>query len=221
MMRIVEGLKVRVQGRGGRNAGERLNAASAHRAAAQQARFCRALISPGSRVAPVRLPDDRPLPGTWERDERAVAWVYGSILVAAAVVVATDVIASKPGQILLYTAATMVVVWLAHSYAAFVGHGGRVDVAGVGARVRYAMSTELAVLASASPTLIAIAACWLVGAGVTATGLVGLIVSIATMALVTGGIARRAGAGRFGVVAAAVGALLLGGLLVAAKVALK
>jgi hypothetical protein len=160
-------------------------------------------------------------PGSWERDERTVAWIYGSILVAAAVVVATEVIASKPGQILLYTTSTMVVVWLVHSYAAFVGHGGRIDIGGVGARVRHAMSTEFAVLASATPTLIAIAASWLVGAGVAATGLVGLIVSIATMVLIAAGIARRAGARQLGVVAAGVGALLVGGLLIAAKLALK
>jgi hypothetical protein len=169
-------------------------------------------------VAP---PDDRLPPGTWERDERTVAWIYGSILVAVAVVVASDVIATDAAQILLYTAATMVVVWLAHSYAAFVGHGGRVDIGGVGARIRHAMGTELPVLASASPTLIAIAVCWVVGAGVTASGVVGLIVSIATMALVAGGAARRAGSGRVGMAAAAVGALVLGALLVAAKVALK
>jgi hypothetical protein len=93
-------------------------------------------------------------PGSWERDERTVAWIYGSILVAAAVVVATEVIASKPGQILLYTTSTMVVVWLVHSYAAFVGHGGRIDIGGVGARVRHAMSTEFAVLASATETIL-------------------------------------------------------------------
>jgi hypothetical protein len=69
--------------------------------------------------------------------------------------------------------------------------------------------------------LIAIAVCWMVGAGVAASGLVGLIVSIATMALVASGAARRAGAGRVGMAAAAVSALVLGGLLVAAKVALK
>jgi hypothetical protein len=158
---------------------------------------------------------------SWERDERAVAWVYGSMLVAAAVVVAAEVVASAPGQIFLYSAVAMVVVWLAHSYAAFVGHGGRVDTGGVGAGVLHAMRTELAVLESAGPTLIAIAVSWLLGASVSATGLVGLVVAIATMVLVAAGAARRAGAGRFGTAAAAIGALLVGGLLVVAKLALK
>ena len=157
----------------------------------------------------------------WERDEGAVAWVYGSILAASAVVVASGVIASAPGQVLLYTAATMTVVWLAHSYAAFVGHGGRVDVAGLGGRLAHAMRTELPVLASAIPTLIALVIAWLVGAGVTATGLAGLISAIATMALVAAGAAQRRGAGGLGMAASAAGALVLGGMLIIAKVALK
>jgi hypothetical protein len=163
-----------------------------------------------------------PLPaGGWERDERAVAWVYGSILVGAAVVVAAGVIASKPGQVPLYTASTMVVVWLAHSYAAFVGHGGRLDVEGRRERWLHALATELPVLASAAPTLIAMGVAWLADAGVGATGLTGLIASIATMAIVAAGAARRTGAGPLGIAAAAASALLLGGLLVFAKVALK
>jgi hypothetical protein len=162
-----------------------------------------------------REPDD------WARDERAVAWVYGSTLVGAAVVVATGVVASRPGQVPVYTAATMMVVWLAHSYAAFVGHGGRVHVAGLGRRIHNAMSSELPVLASAMPTLIALAIAWLAGGDVDTTGLVGLATSITVMSAVTARSARRSGASTLGVVAAAATALVVGALLVAAKVALK
>jgi hypothetical protein len=159
--------------------------------------------------------------GTWERDEGAVAWVYGSILVGAAVVVASGVVASAPGQVLVYTAATMVIVWLAHSYAAFVGHGGRVDIGGVHMRLAAAMRIELPVLASSVPTLIVLAVCWLVGTGLGPTGLIGLIAADVTMALVAGGAARRAGAGYPGIAAAVLAALVIGTALIAAKVSLK
>jgi len=173
-----------------------------------------------SRVKEVAHPADRPTE-TWERDEGAVAWVYGSILAGAAVVVAAGVIASAPGQVLLYTTATMIVVWLVHSYAAFIGHGGRFNLVGLYARLRHAMRTELPILAAATPTLAALAAASLFSAGVAATGLVGLVTSIATMAVVATRAARRAGAGRVGMAAAAAGALALGAILIAAKVALK
>jgi hypothetical protein len=154
------------------------------------------------------------------RDEAAVAWVYGAILVATAVAVATAK-AEGTGQVLLYTAATMTVVWLAHAYAAFVGHGGRLEIEGLGSRILHALGTELPVLASAGPTLIAIAVCWLAGADVGSTGLVGLIISIATIVVVAAAAARRAGARRQGIAAAAASALLIGGIIVAAKIALK
>jgi hypothetical protein len=165
--------------------------------------------------------DRRPPAGSWERDERAVAWVYGSILVGAAVVVAANVIASRPGQVVIYTATTMVVVWLVHSYAAFVGHGGRIDLRGLRGRVAHALNAELPVLACSIPTLAATALSALLGAGVATTGLVGLIASIATMAVVAARTARRAGAGALGVAAATASALLFGLLLVVAKVSLK
>ena len=158
---------------------------------------------------------------SWTRDERTVAWVYGSTLVGAAVVVSAGVVASEPGQVPLYTAATMVVVWLAHSYAAFVGHGGRVHLTGLASRIHSAMSSELPVLASATPTLAALAIAWLAGAGVNTTGWAGLATAIAVMSAVTAREARQSGAGKLGVVAAALTALVVGVLLVAAKVALK
>ena len=165
------------------------------------------------------LRGERP-PDIWERDEAIVAWVYGSLL-AGAWVVPSGVVATAPGQVLLYTTISMVVIWVAHSYAAFVGHGGRFDAGGLVARVRHAMGTELPVLASATPTLIALATAWLFGAGVASTALVGLCTAIATMALVAATAARRAGAGRLGICAAVTAALVLGTLLIAAKVALK
>jgi hypothetical protein len=164
--------------------------------------------------------DDRQA-DTWERDERAVAWVYGAILAGATVVVAASVIASAPGQVLIYTTVAMAVVWLAHSYAAFVGHGGRLDVGGVGVRLRHAFRTEIPVLASAIPTLVAVGISWLVGGGVAVTGIVGVVTSIATMAVVAGAAARRAGAGVAGIALAGGGALVLGAILIAAKVSLK
>jgi hypothetical protein len=157
----------------------------------------------------------------WERDESAVAWVYGSILAGAAVVVAAGVIASAPGQVLVYTLSTMIVVWLVHSYAAFVGHGGRFDLAGLHVRLGHAMRIELPILAAAAPTLVALGATSLMGAGVATTGIAGLVTSIATMAVVATRAAWRAGAGRLGMAAAAGGALVFGAILIAAKVALK
>lgn len=155
-----------------------------------------------------------------ERDEAVVGWVYGSILVGSAVV-AGGVIASEPGQVPLYTAVTMVVVWLAHSYAAFVGHGGRLDHAGRRGRLLHALAAELPVLTSATPTLIAMGVASLVGTDVGTTSYTGLIVAIATMVVVAAGAARRTGAGALGIAAAAAVALLFGGLLIIAKVALK
>lgn len=159
--------------------------------------------------------------GAWERDEGIVAWIYGSILAGAAVVVAANVIASQPGQVAAYTAATMLVVWVVHSYAAFVGHGGRLDVGGLRARFVHALGTELPVLVSATPTVAAATACAVLGAGVSLTGLVGLITAIATMAVVAAVAARRAHAGPLGITAATSSALVVGALLVAAKVVLK
>ncbi len=115
----------------------------------------------------------------------------------------------------------MVVVWLAHSYAAFVGQGGRVHLTGLGSRIRNAMGGELPVLASATPTLVALTIAWLAGATVNTNGLVGLATSITVMSTVAGSSAWRSGAGTLGVVAAAATALVLGALLVGAKVALK
>jgi hypothetical protein len=154
------------------------------------------------------------------RDDATVAWTLGSILAGATVVAATDV-ASESGQVLIYTGAGMVVIWLAHSYAAFVGHGGRFDIHGLASRLRHAMNIELPVLASAVPTLIALASASLIGAGVSSTGLVGLMAAIATMAVTAARAARRTGASPLGVSTAVGGALILGAMLIAAKVALK
>jgi hypothetical protein len=165
--------------------------------------------------------DARLPPAAWEREERDVASVYGSILAGAAVVVAAGVIASSPGQVLLYTGSTMLVVWLTHSFALFVGHGGRLDREDRWNRGLDALETELPVLASTVPALVAMAVAWIANASVATTGLVGLIVSIASMCVTAGLAARRTGAGGLGIAAAVFSALLLGGLLVIAKVALK
>jgi hypothetical protein len=162
-----------------------------------------------------------PPDGTWERDERAVAWIYGSILVGAAVVVAANAIATRPWQVLVYTAVTMFVVWLAHSYAAFVGHGGRFDVPRLRVRVAHALNTELPVLVCSTPTLVATAISAVASTSVATTGLVGLIAAITTMAVVAASTARRSGGGAVGVTAAVASALLFGLVLVGAKVAIK
>jgi hypothetical protein len=165
--------------------------------------------------------DEHELPaGAWERDESVVAWVYGSILAAAAVAVATDIKASQSGDVLLYTAATMVVVWLAHSYGVFVGHGGRVDLPGRTSRLWHALRTELPLLVCAVPTLLALAVCWLTGADIETTGAVGLAVAVSVMVLVAAGAARRTGASGTAVVIDGVGALLLGGIIVVLKISL-
>lgn len=165
-------------------------------------------------------PDHQPPPGVWERDEGTVAWVYGSILAAAAVAVATDIKASESGDVLLYTAATMIVVWLAHSYGVFVGRGGRVDIPGRAARLVDALRTEFPLLACAVPTFVALAICGLADADLETTGAVGLTVSIGVMALVAGDAARRTGASRGAIIAAGASALVLGGVIVIAKISL-
>lgn len=160
-------------------------------------------------------------PDSWERDERAVAWVYGAILTATTVVVASSVVASQPGQVLIYTASTMAVVWFAHSYAAFVGHGGRMDPDQIVIRAIHALRIELPVFVAALPALAATAIASALDADVQGVGFAGLFTAIATIVVVAAGAARRAGAGRIGMAAAALGALVVGGLLVAAKVLLK
>jgi hypothetical protein len=158
--------------------------------------------------------------GTWERDETDVSWIYGSILTAAAVAVATDIKASDTGDVLVYTAATMIVVWLAHSYGVFVGHGGRVDLPGRGARVGHALRAELPLLACAVPTFAALAICSLTDADLETTGAVGLIVSISVMVLIAGRAARRTGAAGAAVLIDAASALVLGGIIVVLKISL-
>jgi hypothetical protein len=123
--------------------------------------------------------------------------------------------------VLAYTATTMVIVWLAHSFSLFVGHGGRVDLPGRAARTAHALRGEVSVLASATPTLIALGVCWIAGATVETTGWVALGVSIAVMVTVAGAAARRTGAPGRAVLLTAGMALVLGGLIVATKVALK
>ncbi len=156
----------------------------------------------------------------WERDEQAVALVYGSILTGAAVVAASR-IADEPGMAIAYTVVTMVVIWIAHVYAAFVGIGGRVEGGRVGQRLWRVGRGELPVLASVVPAAAAMALAALLGAGVSTTAYVGLGVSIALMCVLAARAAGRTGAGSGGAAAAAAGALLLGALLIAAKVALK
>lgn len=156
----------------------------------------------------------------WERDEDAVALVYGSILTGAAVVAASK-IGHDPGMEIAYTVVTMAVVWIAHTYAAFVGVGGRIEDGRVGRRLARAGRDELAVLASVVPAVIAMALSWALGGDASTTAYVGLGVSIALMCALAARAARNAGARPVGVVFAGVGALLLGALLVAAKVALK
>jgi hypothetical protein len=162
-----------------------------------------------------------PVGDGWERDESLVAWIYGSVLTGAAVVAATSKVASTAGQVLLYTAVTMIVVWIAHGYAAFVGHGGRMDVDGTTDRFAHAFGSELSILGSAVPTLIALAAAWLLGADVDAAGYAGLVTTIGTMVAAATYAARSAGAGFRGALLAAIGALVIGLALIAAKVALK
>ena len=114
----------------------------------------------------------------------------------------------------------MVVVWLAHSYGVFVGHGGRVDLPGRAARLGHALRTELPLLACAVPTLLALAVCSLSDADLETTGGVGLAVSISVMVLVAAGAARRAGASPTAALIDGASALVLGGIIVVLKISL-
>ncbi|MFN8149998.1 MAG: hypothetical protein U0R24_02570 [Solirubrobacterales bacterium] len=155
-----------------------------------------------------------------ERDEQDVALVYGSILTGAAVVVASK-LGHDPGMEIAYTIVTMVVIWIAHTYAAFVGEGGRLEGGSVVRRLLAVAIEQLPVLVAVFPAVIAMAIAWAFGAGSSTTAYVGLAVSIATMCALAARAAREAGAGGGGEIAAAAGALVLGALLIAAKVALK
>lgn len=163
--------------------------------------------------------DEQPI-AEWERDESAAALVYGSILTGAAVVAASK-IGHDPGMEIAYTTVTMLVVWIAHAYAAFIGVGARLEGGRVGRRLVRAGRDELPVLASVLPVIAAMAVSWAIGGGATATAFVGLSVSIAVMCALAARAARASGASTAGVLAAGGGALLLGALLIAAKVALK
>lgn len=164
---------------------------------------------------------DGPRPAnTWERDEVLVAWTYGSILSGAAVVAAGK-IAHSPGRAALYVAVTAAIVWLAHSYAAFVGHGGRIDLGGRGERFWHAHVTEFPILMAFAPATVALLACSLLDSSLSTAGFVALGATIVTMAWAAGTAARRTGANARGAALAALGALLIGGTLIAAKVALK
>jgi hypothetical protein len=158
--------------------------------------------------------------GAWERDESDVAWIYGSILTAAAVAVATDIKASDSGDVLVYTAATMLVVWVAHSYGVFVGHGGRIDLPGRTPRLWHALRTELPLLACAVPTFVALGICALADADLETTGLAGLAVAISVMVLIAARAAKRTGATGAAVLIDAASALVLGGIIVVLKISL-
>lgn len=167
------------------------------------------------------MTDERSKPRTeWERDEDAVALVYGAILTGAAVVAASK-IGHDPGMEIVYTATTMIVIWIAHSYAAFVGIGGRLEDGRAGRRLVRAAGDELHVLAAVVPALVSMAVAWAFGADSSTTAYVGLSITIALMCVLAARAAARAGADTVGVTVAAAGALLLGALLIAAKVALK
>jgi hypothetical protein len=157
----------------------------------------------------------------WERDERVVGWVYGATLTGAAVVVATVKVATLPWQAVLYTAVAMAVVWAAHSYAEFVGHGGRIEGGGVGRRLRHVSLAELPVFLACVPALAAMALAAALDADLSGVGYAGVLAAVATMVLAASYAAKRSGAGTAGVVAVAVTACLVGVLLIAAKSALK
>jgi hypothetical protein len=157
----------------------------------------------------------------WERDERTVAWVYGAVLTGAAVVVASAKLATQAGQVAIYTAAAMVVVWICHSYAVFVGHGGRFDGGRLRPLLAHAFRTEAPVLASSLPAVAAAAVAAVLGADVSTAGYAGAIGSVATMTVAAASAAKRSGAAPAGVAAGALSACLIGVLLIAAKVALK
>jgi|Tabmets5t2r1_1033131.scaffolds.fasta_scaffold47488_2 hypothetical protein len=114
----------------------------------------------------------------------------------------------------------MVVVWLAHAYGVFVGHGGRIDLPGRASRLWHALRTELPLLICAVPTLVALAVCSMSDADLETTGAVGLAVSISVMVLVASGAARRTGASGAGLLIDGGSALVLGGLIVLLKISL-
>ena len=112
-------------------------------------------------------------------------------------------------------------VWLAHSYAAFVGHGGRIDLSGRGKRLWHAHATEIPILIAFAPATVALVLCSLLDFSLSTAGYVALGATIVTMAWAAGTAARRTGADARSAGLAALGALLIGGTLIAAKVALK
>jgi hypothetical protein len=158
---------------------------------------------------------------SWERDERVVGWVYGATLTGAAVVVATVKVATRPWQAALYTAIAMAIVWAAHSYAEFVGHGGRVEGGGVGRRLGHALRAELPVFLSCVPAIAAMGIAAAADADLSGVGYAGVLAAVATMVVAAGYAAKRSGAGRAGVAAVAITACLVGVLLIGAKSALK
>ena len=164
---------------------------------------------------------ERTDPDGWERDDAIFAWIYGSVLTGAAVAVATGAGVKTVDRVFLYVCATMAAVWLAHVYAAFVGHGGRMDVSGTGRRLARAARAEVAILASAVPALATIAVCLALDMSVSAVGFAGLGATITTMVAAATYAARNTGAGFAGAALAAAGALLIGASLIAVKVALK
>ncbi len=157
----------------------------------------------------------------WERDDRTVGWIYGSMLTGAAVVIATAKVATRPWQVPVYTAVAMAVVWLSHSYAAFVGHGGGVRASDRPRLLVHALRTELPVLASAIPAIAAAAIAGLLGADVSGVGYAAVLASVATMAVTAALAARKTGAGAMGIAFGAISACFVGAFLIAAKVALK
>lgn len=132
---------------------------------------------------------------------------------------ASDLDAST-SEIFIYVATEMVVVWLAHVFAAFIGEGGRQEAPAAAPRAGKALLAELPVLESAVPTLVALAICWAAGVGAATAGPLGLAVAVSGMILLAVAAARRTGASRVEIVFAGGTALVLGALIVEAKVSL-
>ena len=84
---------------------------------------------------------------------RIAAAIYGQILVTAVVAALSEDPAAAIGYLLLSAATTVLVLWIAHVYAAVIAQGIHLERRMEGADLRAVAVTELPMLTTAIPTL--------------------------------------------------------------------
>jgi hypothetical protein len=153
-----------------------------------------------------------------EDAERLAGAIYGTIVVTGVLIATADV--GEGGTVDAvraagYAVVTTVVFWLAHGWSLALAH----RLAGApGTSVRAALRREWPMVLSVVPPIAVMAVAVLLGADDEEAISAAVWVSVAILAAIGGGVARRENASAGQIVLAALGSAALGGLMVLLKV---